>query len=73
MSGGPRGHGLVTVLGTRKFMTDFADMLTAWNTWAAETVAGWPEDLTSADPDRHVFDAIASRPVEPVTPPHGSP
>ncbi len=48
---------------TGKFMTDFSDMVSAWATWAAETVAGWPEDITSAEPDRQVFEAIAARPV----------
>jgi PadR family transcriptional regulator AphA len=52
---------------TGKFMTDFADMLAAWAAWAAATVENWPDDVTSAQPDRDVLATIASRPVEPAT------
>lgn len=71
-SPGPFPERLAVITVTGKFMTDFTDMLAAWATWAAATVAGWPEDITSAEPDRHVLDVIASRTVEPATlPPHG--
>jgi hypothetical protein len=59
----PQRRAVVTLTG--KFMTDFADMLAGWAEWAAETVATWPDDITAAEPDRHVLDAIASRPVDP--------
>jgi DNA-binding PadR family transcriptional regulator len=64
-SEGPFPDRLAIIALTGKFMTDFADMLAAWATWAADTVAAWPEDITSAEPERQVFDEIASRPVEP--------
>jgi PadR family transcriptional regulator AphA len=64
---GPFPQRLAVITLTGKFMTDFADMLTAWTIWAAETVADWPEDITSAEPDRQVLGAIAGRPVEPAT------
>jgi PadR family transcriptional regulator AphA len=64
-SDGPFPQRLAVIALTGQFMTDFADMLTAWATWAAETVAAWPEDGSSAEPDRHVFTAIARRSAEP--------
>jgi DNA-binding PadR family transcriptional regulator len=63
-SEGPFPDRLAVIALTGKFMTDFADMLAAWATWAAATVAAWPEDVTSAEPERQVFDEIARRPVE---------
>lgn len=70
-SDGPFPGRLAVIALTGRFMTDFADMLTTWAAWAADTVADWPEDLTSAVPDRRVFTAIAKRPVKPVTLPGG--
>lgn len=58
----PQRRAVITLTG--KFLTDFADMLAGWAAWAAETVATWPEDITSAEADRRVLDAIASRQVE---------
>lgn len=62
---GPFPHRAAVVALTGRFMTDFADMVAAWSAWAAETLAAWPEDITAADPSE-VFEAVASRPVEPV-------
>jgi hypothetical protein len=67
---GPFPQRLAVITLTGKFMTEFADMLAAWATWAAETVSGWPEDPMAAEPDRAVLDSVASRQVEPaVLPP----
>jgi DNA-binding PadR family transcriptional regulator len=66
-SPGPFPQRLAVIALTGRFMTDFADMLASWATWASETVAEWPEDVTAAEPDRRVFDTIASRPVEAAT------
>jgi PadR family transcriptional regulator, regulatory protein AphA len=66
---GPFPHRAPVVALTGRFMTDFADMLAAWSAWASETVAGWPEDITTADA-QDVFEAVAARPVESV-PLHG--
>jgi DNA-binding PadR family transcriptional regulator len=49
---------------TGKFLTDLADMVAAWSAWAADVVAGWPDELADAEPPRDVFDAIATRPVD---------
>ena len=66
-TGGPFPERLAVITLTGKFMTDFADMLAQWAAWAAETVAAWPDDIKSAEPDRAVLDAVASRTVEPTT------
>lgn len=63
-SAGPFPQRSAVIALTGKFMTDFADMVAAWTTWAAETVAGWPEDITSAQPDRAVLEDIAGRPSD---------
>jgi PadR family transcriptional regulator, regulatory protein AphA len=62
-SDGPFPERLAVIVLTGKFMTDFADMLGAWATWAAGTVAAWPEDIASAPPDRDVLESVASRAV----------
>ena len=58
---------------TGKFMVDFTDMLAGWADWAAGTVAGWPEDITGAEPDRNVLESVASRRVAPVPLPSARP
>lgn len=63
-SDGPFPERLAVIVLTGKFMTDFADMLDAWATWAADTVAAWPEDIASAEPDRDVLESVASRAVQ---------
>lgn len=63
--GGPFPKRLAVITLTGKFMTDFADMLSAWSAWAARTVEDWPEDVTLAEPAWQVLDEVASRPVEP--------
>jgi DNA-binding PadR family transcriptional regulator len=69
---GPFPHRLAVIALTGKFMTDFADMLATWATWAAAEVAEWPDDPATAEPNRTVFDVVADRPVEPAAlPPAG--
>ncbi len=62
---GPFPQRLAVITLTGKFMTDFADMLAAWSAWAAQTVAGWPEDIATAEPDRRLLEVVAGRPVGP--------
>jgi PadR family transcriptional regulator, regulatory protein AphA len=70
---GPFPERLPVIVLTGKFMTDFADMLSGWAAWAAEVVEEWPDDVTQAEPERSVFDAVAARPVTPASlPPLGS-
>jgi DNA-binding PadR family transcriptional regulator len=63
-TGGPFPERLPVITLTGKFLTDLADMVTAWTVWAAETVADWPDDPAEAQPDWAVLEAIASRDVE---------
>jgi hypothetical protein len=38
-----------------------------------QAVAGWADDITSAEPDGHAFEAIDGRPVEAASlPPHAA-
>jgi DNA-binding PadR family transcriptional regulator len=46
---------------TGKFMTDFADMVTAWASWAASVLADWPDDPADAEPNWATFESIARR------------
>jgi DNA-binding PadR family transcriptional regulator len=46
---------------TGKFMTDFADMVTAWASWAAAVLADWPEKPADAEPNWATFESIARR------------
>jgi PadR family transcriptional regulator, regulatory protein AphA len=70
---GPFPQRLAVIALTGRFMTDFADMLAAWATWAADTVEAWPDDVASAQPDRRVFEAVAARSVEPAALPSDHP
>jgi DNA-binding PadR family transcriptional regulator len=69
-TGGPYPQRLAVIALTGKFLTDLADMVSAWATWAADTVASWPDDPAEADPPRDVLDSIARRAVEPAPLPH---
>jgi hypothetical protein len=40
---------------TGKFLDDFEQMLDRWAAWATETVESWPEDLSTAQPDRRAL------------------
>ena len=70
---GPFPERLPVIVLTGKFMTDFADMLSEWAAWAAETVTSWPEDITAAEPDRDVLESVASRAVQPAALPGQTP
>jgi DNA-binding PadR family transcriptional regulator len=48
---------------TGRFLTDFADMVHEWATWAAAVVDTWPDDPKQARPDWATFEAIATRPL----------
>ena len=61
--GGPFPERLAAIALTGRFMTDLADMVTSWATWAEATVAAWPEAGRDAEPDLDVFRQIAARPV----------
>lgn len=42
-----------------RFLDEVDLAVDRWATWAAEVVAGWPDDLTRAEPDREVLRAMA--------------
>jgi DNA-binding PadR family transcriptional regulator len=48
---------------TGRFLTDFADMVHEWATWASAVVDTWPDDPKQARPDWATFEAIATRPL----------
>jgi PadR family transcriptional regulator AphA len=46
---------------TGRFLSDFADMVSDWASWAAAVVDTWPDDPTQARPDWDTFEAIAGQ------------
>ena len=60
-SGGPFPQRLAQIVLVGKFLTDFADMVSAWSTWAAKEIDTWPDDARQAPPSRAVMEQIASR------------
>jgi PadR family transcriptional regulator, regulatory protein AphA len=60
-TGGPFPQRLASIVLVGKFLTDFADMVTAWAEWADETVAAWPR-RGRPEPAWDVIEEIAARP-----------
>jgi PadR family transcriptional regulator, regulatory protein AphA len=44
-----------------RFLSDFEDMVERWATWATGVVEGWPDDISSAEPDRRTLEELAAR------------
>jgi len=44
-----------------RFLDEIDQAVDRWAAWAAETVAGWPDDLTEAEPDWAALEEIARR------------
>jgi PadR family transcriptional regulator, regulatory protein AphA len=44
-----------------QFLEEFDIMVERWTEWASEVVAGWPEDIRAAEPERDVLEAQAQR------------
>lgn len=44
-----------------QFLEEFDMMVERWAEWAAEVVAGWPEDIRAAQPELDVLEAQARR------------
>jgi len=49
----------LTVVGT--FLTRFTDMVADWADWAAQTIEGWPDDPSQAQPDWEPLEQLAQR------------
>jgi DNA-binding PadR family transcriptional regulator len=45
---------------TGKFLDEVEQAVDRWAAWAAEVVAGWPDDLTRAEPDRDALGEMAA-------------
>lgn len=52
---------LASIALTGTFLTDFADMVDRWATWARSEVEAWPSDTSTAEPAWDVLRAIAAR------------
>ena len=63
-TGGPFPERLPAIVLTGKFLTDFADMVDRWATWAASVVDTWPEDPAAAEPDWETLHEVARREVD---------
>jgi DNA-binding PadR family transcriptional regulator len=61
--GGPFPERAAVLAITGRFLTDFADMVHEWATWASAVVDTWPDDPKQARPDWATFEAIATRPL----------
>jgi len=55
----PERAAILTVVGT--FLTRFTDMVADWADWAAQTIEGWPDDPSQAQPDWEPLEQLAQR------------
>jgi DNA-binding PadR family transcriptional regulator len=55
----PQRAAVLSVVGG--FLTDFADMVSAWAYWAAATIESWPDDPTQAQADWAFMKRLAAR------------
>lgn len=62
-SSGPFPERLPAIVLTGKFLTDLADMIDRWATWANEVVEQWPDDPSAASPDWDTLRSVARREV----------
>jgi len=56
--GGPFPDRLPVIVVTGKFLHDFAGLVHDWSTWAEKEIASWPDDITAAEPNRAVMEAV---------------
>ena len=47
-----------------RFLTDFADMVANWSTWATDVVTDWPPDGAPREPDWDTLRTVAARIIE---------
>lgn len=59
----PERAAVLSVVG--RFLADFADMVNTWADWAADTIEGWPDDPSQAEPDWTVMKRLARRHLKP--------
>jgi DNA-binding PadR family transcriptional regulator len=55
---GPFPERLPWLLLVGQFLGDFNAMVNQWAHWAARVVEAWPDDLTSAEPDRETLERM---------------
>jgi DNA-binding PadR family transcriptional regulator len=58
----PERAAILTVIG--RFLTDFADMVSAWADWATTTIEAWPDDPSRAKPDWTFMKQLAQRDLD---------
>jgi PadR family transcriptional regulator AphA len=63
-TGGPFPERLASIVLVGRFLTEFADMVASWATWAADIIATWPDDDAPAEADWDTLRTIAARIVE---------
>jgi DNA-binding PadR family transcriptional regulator len=56
---GPFPERLAWLVLCGRFLQEMVDAVERWATWATETVEGWPDDLTSAEPDLAALEEMA--------------
>jgi DNA-binding PadR family transcriptional regulator len=57
---GPFPERLPWLVLAAQFLTDFYVMVGRWAEWAGDLVEGWPDDLTTAEPDWRALEAQAA-------------
>ncbi len=62
---GPFPERAAAITLTGKFVTDFADMVERWSSWAAEVARSWPDDPADVDAGLDVLRDIARRDISP--------
>jgi DNA-binding PadR family transcriptional regulator len=68
----PERAAILTVVGM--FLTQFTDMVADWAEWASQTIEGWPDDPSQAQPGWEPLEQLARRgrtqaPTAPPSPP----
>jgi DNA-binding PadR family transcriptional regulator len=58
---GPFPERLPWLLLVGQFLLDFNALVNQWAEWAATVVEAWPDDLTSAEPDRETLEKMVQR------------
>ena len=63
-TGGPFPERLASIVLIGRFLTDFADMIANWSTWATDVVTDWPPDGMPREPDWETLRTVAARIIE---------
>jgi DNA-binding PadR family transcriptional regulator len=68
-SGGPFPGRLPAIVLPGRFLTEMADAVDRWATWATSVVEEWPEDPSAAEPAWDALREVAARAVDRPLPP----